>query len=129
MLSVDTNILVRFITHDEPRQTAAAIKLMGTADVWISKTVLLETEWVLRSGYGFNPGLVSEALRRLAGMANVVLEEPLVVAEALDLFAAGLDFADALHVASSGDAKRFVTFDTKLARRAKGKTRVEVTPI
>jgi len=129
VLSVDTNILVRFITHDEPRQTAAAIKLMGTADVWISKTVLLETEWVLRSGYGFNPGRVSEALRRLAGMANVVLEEPLVVAEALDLFSAGLDFADALHVASSGDAKRFVTFDTKLARRAKGKTRVEVTPI
>lgn len=129
MLSVDTNILIRFITRDHASQTARAAALMRNEEVWISRTVFLETEWVLRSLYDFAPRDIEDALRRLAGMENVQLEEPLVVKQALDLFAGGFDFADALHVASSGESERFVTFDEKLARRAKGRTAVEVTRI
>jgi predicted nucleic acid-binding protein len=52
-------------------------------------------------------------------MPNVKLEEPLQVAKAFEWTAAGIDFADALHLASSPEAGRFVTFDIKLAKRAK----------
>jgi predicted nucleic-acid-binding protein len=120
---------VRFFTHDQPRQAARAIALMGSGEVWVSKTVLLETEWVLRSVYEQAPAKICEQLRRLAGMDNVQLEEPLVAAQALDWFANGLDFADALHLASSSKAERFVTFDEKLARQAKKRTTIEVTAI
>jgi len=51
------------------------------------------------------------------------------VAKALDWFKQGLDLADALHLASAGDAKQFATFDVKLARRAKQTTALEVIPL
>jgi predicted nucleic-acid-binding protein len=129
MLAVDTNILVRYLTRDEPRQAARAAALMLHDEVWISKSVLLETEWVLRNPYGFEPGKIAAILLDLVAAANVRVEDPLAVALALELFSSGLDFADALHLASAGESERFVTFDEKLARRAKGRTAVEVTRI
>ncbi len=47
------------------------------------------------------------------------LEGELAVAKALDWSSQGLDFADALHLASAGNAKRFATFNRKLAQQAK----------
>ena len=44
MIAVDTNVLIRLITRDDPRQAARAASLMQTEEVWIGKTVLLETE-------------------------------------------------------------------------------------
>ena len=129
MLAVDTNILIRFFTYDEPSQAARAMALLRSNEIWISKTVLLETEWVLRRSYGFPRERLIDVLRQLARSTNVFLEEPLNVWQALDWFAAGFDFADALHVASSGKSERFVTFDEKLVRRAKGRANVEVTRI
>jgi predicted nucleic-acid-binding protein len=46
------------------------------------------------------------------------VEDAPVVAQALDWYAAGMDFADALHLASSQTADQFVTFDRKLAAKA-----------
>jgi len=129
VLSVDTNVLVRFFTRDDPGQAPRAAAVILNDDVWIPKTVLLETEWVLRTSYAFPSERVAAVLRDLIAADNVRVEEPLVVAQALDLFSAGLDFADALHLASSAQADRFVTFDEKLVRRAKGRTTCPVTRI
>ncbi len=118
MVAVDTNILVRFFTQDEPRQVSRAAALLKGQEVWIAKSVLLEAEWVLRSLYGFPPERVAAALRALAGLSNVRLEDPLGVTKAIDWFSHGIDFADALHLASCGEADRFVTFDKKLSKRA-----------
>ena len=52
-----------------------------------------------------------------------------MAAQALDWFANGLDFADALHLASSSKAERFVTFEEKLTRQAKKRTTIEVIAI
>jgi predicted nucleic acid-binding protein len=87
--------------------------------------VLLETEWVLRSLYGFSPESLAGALRALAGLRTVFLEDELAVAKALDWLKEGLDFADALHLASAGNAGRFATFDRKLARQASRTTKLE----
>lgn len=126
MIAVDTNVLVRFLVRDDAKQAARAASLIRGDEIWASKTVLLETEWVLRSLYGFSPETVARALRRLAGLRTVFLEDELAVAKALDWSSQGLDFADALHLASVGNAKRFATFDRKLAKQAKRLTALEI---
>jgi predicted nucleic-acid-binding protein len=54
--AVDTNVLVRLLTWDDPQQGTAAKSLFAAGPIWIAKTVLLETGWVLRSLYGFEDG-------------------------------------------------------------------------
>ncbi len=126
MIAVDTNVLVRFLVRDDAKQAARAASLIRGDEIWAAKTVLLETEWVLRSLYGFSPETVARALRRLAGLRTVFLEDELAVAKALDWSSQGVDFADALHLASAGNAKRFATFDRKLAKQAKRLTALEI---
>jgi predicted nucleic-acid-binding protein len=51
MIAFDTNLLVRALVTDNPEQVAVARRLMAEDTVYLSRTVLLETEWVLRSRY------------------------------------------------------------------------------
>lgn len=125
MIAVDTNILVRFLVRDNLKQAQRAASLIRNSEVWISKTVILETEWVLRSLYGFAPEILAGAFRALAGLETVFLEDELAVAKALDWLQQGFDFADALHLASMGNAIGFATFDRKLTLRAKRVTGIE----
>lgn len=118
MIAVDTDVVVRLLTDDDPAQTRKAIALFADNDVYVSKTVLLETEWVLRFSYELDREQIDLSLRALLGMPGVVAEEPQQIALAIDWFGEGLDFADALHLAGSSNAERFVTFDRKLIRRA-----------
>jgi predicted nucleic-acid-binding protein len=108
----------RFLVRDDVRQAARAASLIRNEEIWIAKTVLLETEWVLRSLYSFSPESVGEVLRSLASLETVLLEDEGGVAKALDWSKVGLDFADAPHLASAGSARRFGTFDRKLAKQA-----------
>lgn len=118
MIAVDTNVVVRLLTNDDRQQTRKVVALFAANDVYVSKTVLLETEWVLRFSYELDPGRIDRSLRALLGTPGVVAEEPQQVALALDWFGEGLDFADALHLAGSPNVERFVTFDRRLIRRA-----------
>lgn len=129
MLAVDTNVVVRLLTADEPRQAARARTLFAREEIFIAKTVLLETEWVLRSLYGFDADRVGSALIGLIGLSSVRCEDPVAVTRALQWFGSGLDLADALHVASSNEARQFATFDVRLAKRAKKQTRPEIVTI
>jgi predicted nucleic-acid-binding protein len=118
VVAVDTNVLIRLITQDDARQSDRAARLFQREEVWIAKTVLLETDWVLRSLYGFTVEDVRVALTRLAGLSNVHLEDPLAVARALAWPEARLDFADGLHLASRGESLRFASFDERFVKRA-----------
>ena len=129
MLAVDTNILVRFLARDEPKAVVRVNTLLRTQPVWIPKTVLLETEWVLRTAYGYERDRLLQAFRGLAGLTNVHLEDALAVRQAMDWLASGLDFADALHLASCGEAEGFVTFDKALVRQAKALASIEVSAL
>jgi len=119
MLAVDTNIVVRYLTADHPEQSAQARRLVTGADIFVASTVLLETEWVLRSSYGFSATQIAERLRAFAGLPGVTLEAPAAVAVALDWMVAGMDFADALHLAAAEQCETFVTFDRRLGRVAR----------
>lgn len=115
MIAVDTNVIVRYLTSDHKELAARARHLIDGADVWVPITVLLETEWVLRSVYHFAPGAIIAALRRFAGLPRVSVDRPEQVLEALEQATDGLDFADALHLSLAGHCDAFVTFDTALA--------------
>ncbi|MEQ1930793.1 MAG: type II toxin-antitoxin system VapC family toxin [Parvularculaceae bacterium] len=98
---------------------------MDGGDIFIPITVCLESEWVLRSAYGFTPREIANGLRGLAGLPGVSVEEPAVLASMLD-WMAGMDFADALHLAKSEGCAAFLTFDRKLAKVAKNRSLVPV---
>jgi|ERR1039458_3634927 predicted nucleic-acid-binding protein len=119
MNAVDTNILVRLLTDDDPKQTAEATAVFADGPIWIAKTVLLETEWVLRKLYGFEEHAIRDRFTQLLGLRNVYVEDELSVTAALALAAKGVDFADAMHVSSRPPGAHFVTFDRALVRGAK----------
>ncbi|MFX8316487.1 PIN domain-containing protein, partial [Acinetobacter baumannii] len=62
MRAIDTNVIVRFLTADDATQAAVARRAIEAGDIFIPTTVLLETEWVLRSGYGFSSEAIGTAL-------------------------------------------------------------------
>ncbi|MGQ0510463.1 MAG: type II toxin-antitoxin system VapC family toxin [Betaproteobacteria bacterium] len=119
MIALDTNVLVRFLVNDDPAQARRARALIETKPVFVPVTVLLETEWVLRGGYRLPRADVVRLLRGLLGLPEVATEDPQRVARALQWHEAGIDFADALHLAGSAWAERFATFDEKLVKAGK----------
>jgi predicted nucleic acid-binding protein len=116
--AIDANVVVRFLTGDDPAQTARARKLVEAGGIFVPTSVLLETEWVLRSGYGFAAERTVRALRDFAGLPGVTLEDPRLAALALDWAEQGLDFADALHLAAARGCTAFMSFDRRLAKVA-----------
>lgn len=119
MVAIDTNVLVRFLTNDHPQQSPRARALLESHEVFVALTVLLETEWVLRSAYGLAPERLHAALRAFAGLPQVRIETPSRLAEALDRAEAGLDFADALHLGAASPTESFATFDARLLKGAR----------
>jgi predicted nucleic-acid-binding protein len=126
VVAVDTDVLVRLVTNDHPAQAARAAAVFRSGPVFVPKSVLLETEWVLRYGYALGSEAILRALRGVLGLPNVTAEDSRSVVLALRLFENGLDFADALHVASSAGADRFVTFDARLVKRTATSAPMEV---
>ena len=131
MIAVDTNVLVRLLTGDEPKQAAAARRLFASQPIWIAKTVLLETGWVLRSLYGFEQSAIREAFTKLLGLKNVKAEDESSVAAALAIVAHGVEFADAMHLGSRPPGAQFVSFDRSFVQRAKraGAPDISVVPV
>ncbi|HEX3754180.1 MAG TPA: type II toxin-antitoxin system VapC family toxin [Rhizomicrobium sp.] len=119
MHAIDTNLIVRYLVGDDPGQAARARKLIDNSDTFVCTTVMLETEWVLRSVYGFSALQCAEALADFAGMPRVSLEDSSAVAKALGWMHQGLDFADGLHLAKAAEAcDAFVSFDRDFAKTA-----------
>jgi predicted nucleic-acid-binding protein len=118
MLAIDTNLIVRYLVGDDAIQAARARKLIDGNAVFVCTTVLLETEWVLRSAYDYSEAQRAKALGDFAGLPRVTLEDPDAVTKALGWMQKGLDFADGLHLAKAEDCDAFVTFDREFAKTA-----------
>src|SRR5215468_1071012 len=120
MLAVDTNLIVRYLTRDDAQQFARAeATIEGPEPIFVSLTVALETEWVLRSSYRYTRERVLNALRAFAGLPNVVVESSSSMSKALDWAEQGMDLADALHLAQAQSCNAFVTFDQHLVEMAR----------
>jgi len=120
-VTADTNILVRAITGDDPRQSPIAQGELEKAElVAITLPALCEFVWVLAQGYGIPVPEIAEAIRQLMNSINVVTNRPAVEA-GLALLEAGGDFADGV-IAFEGQwlgAETFLSFDKKAAKLIK----------
>ena len=120
MIAVDTNILVRYAVKDDKRQTALATRFIADNECHVLKSVILELVWVLSSSSGYNltRKVVTERLRHIMGLPTIDTEAAVQVAQAINWYESGMDFADALHLASSCEVKGFATLDGKMSRKA-----------
>ena len=119
MHAVDTNILVRLVTGDDPKQVPLAQDFISNG-AWVSHLVLAETMWVLASGFDRKPAAIASAVDMLLNHRELVLQDPEVVADALEHFRKkpGLGFSDCLvlEIARKAGHLPLGTFDRKLSK-------------
>jgi predicted nucleic-acid-binding protein len=113
MIGIDTNVLLRLFTADDPEQTAAAIKLIdGCGQIRIANIVIAELVWTLRGRkYRLQKTRVVEIVEELLRREELVFESRSAVMMALRWFDSGkADFGDYLIAASNEDASASPTF-------------------
>ena len=119
MRAVDTNVLVRLISRDEPNQAVAAEAFVAQG-AWVSILALAETIWVLDVAYDRSPADLAIALQMLLDHRSLIIQDSDVVVAALALFRAKpkLGFSDCLmlEVARKAGHLPLGTFDKGLAR-------------
>ena len=119
MRAVDTNVLVRLITRDDPRQSVAAERFVEKG-AWVSVLVLAEAAWVLTTVYGLTAKDLAVAIEMLLQHRDLVLQDAASVAEALELFRGkpALGFSDCLilQLARRAGHLPLGTLDRKLAK-------------
>ncbi|MCP5095159.1 MAG: type II toxin-antitoxin system VapC family toxin [Chloroflexi bacterium] len=119
MIAVDTDILVRFLTKDDPVQFEKSRQPLQTNQNFVPDTVILETEWVLRFAYKFKPEQIQTAFKKLFGLPTIHPNHSPSIKLTLNWYGNGLDFADALHLAQSQHCRAMSTFDQQFFKHAK----------
>lgn len=118
MIAIDTNVIVRLITGDDPRQLKTALALAARETLYVSHTVLIETEWVLRSRYHYGRVETVNAIGQLRKLIDIRFENEADVRWALECFVMAGELADYLHIAAARAVGIFATFERRLAARA-----------
>ena len=124
MIGLDTNVLVRYIVQDDPRQADAAARLIegrctARSPGYVSVPVLVELVWVLAGAYRYERGVVAGVIRQLLRTIELLVEDRDAVWSALREFEAGTaDFADCLiaHRNRARGCMQTFTFDRAAAR-------------
>ena len=127
MIAVDTNIIIRLLTHDDARQHKRAYALFTTEEVFIADTVIMETEWVLRYAYEFTAEAICDSLVKLFGLENVHLPNPQAIAQAIEWHRVGVDFSDAMHLSCCQKCEAIYTFDKAFVAKARNLSNCLVT--
>jgi len=117
VIAFDTNLLVRIAVNDDIEQAEIAEQLLDSNKVFISRTVLLETEWVLRSVYKNTRTAIFHFFESALMTENLIMENTQEVSHALKWYQLGADFADAMHLCMCGDSV-IHTFDTDFCKDA-----------
>ena len=113
--AVDTNVVVRYLTNDDPAQAQVAERVLREGFV-LTATVLMESEWVLRSAYRWPRGRIATAFAALIDLPTAAAV-PDGAAWAIDQFAKGADFADMAHIITATGSSAFATFDASIAAK------------
>ena len=124
-VTLDTNVLVRLATQDDPEQAALALHVLQKASlIAVPTPALCEMVWVLLRGYRYTAPQVAHALRALMQVRQVVCNTPAVLA-GLALLESGGDFADGV-IAFEGEllgGNEFVSFDQQAVKLLKAQKR------
>ena len=124
MIGIDTNVLVRVIVADDPKQASVArdfIRERCTPDDpgFISNIVLAELAWILAQSYGYSTIEIADAIERIMETTQLQVESPTDVASALADYRAGpAGLSDCLigHINHTAECSHTVTFDRKAAK-------------
>jgi predicted nucleic-acid-binding protein len=122
MIGLDTNVVVRYLTHDDPTQTAAAMKVMNSLSAdspgFLSLIVIVELVWVLESFYRFRRNEVEQVIDSLLRSKELIIERAEIVSQALGMFRGSrAGFADCLieRCAHAAECQYTFTFDQHAA--------------
>ena len=125
MIGLDTNVLVRYIMQDDPKQSPMATELMGSLDAdnpgFVTLVSVVELYWVLTCCYDLTGSQVKQALEVLLRTKQIIVDQADQVLKALRVFYEGkADFADCLieRTASSAGCAKTMTFDVGAAKHA-----------
>ena len=125
MIGLDTNVVVRYLTHDDAAQTAAAVRVMDALSSdspgFLSLIVVTELVWVLEVCYRFTKNEIEQVLETLLRSKELVIERAEIVAQTLRKFSSGhADFADCLieRCGHAAECQYTVTFDRNAASAA-----------
>ncbi|MFN3630756.1 MAG: PIN domain-containing protein [Casimicrobiaceae bacterium] len=125
MIGLDTNVLVRYIMQDDPKQSPRATELIESLDAdtpgFVALVSVVELYWVLTSCYSLTAGQVKQALEALLRTREIVVDRADQVLRALRVFGDGkADFADCLieRAAAAAGCARILTFDVRASKHA-----------
>lgn len=125
MIGLDTNVLVRYIMQDDPKQSHKASALMESLNAdnpgFITLVSIVELYWVLSTSYELTGQQVKQALEALLRSKQIIVDRADQVLRALRVFDDGkADFADCLieRTAVSAGCEQTMTFDVGAAKYA-----------
>ncbi len=125
MIGLDTNVLVRYIMQDDPKQSPKATELIESLDAdnpgFVTVVSVIELYWVLTSCYDLTNEQVKQALEALLRTKQILVDRADQVLRALRVFGAGkADFADCLieRTAAGAGCSMTMTFDAGAAKHA-----------
>ncbi|MBI3318114.1 MAG: type II toxin-antitoxin system VapC family toxin [Candidatus Omnitrophica bacterium] len=132
MIFLETTVLVRYLTGDDPQKAARCERLLkaaatGRITLYVTHLMLAETIWVLHSFYQFPKDKIVDGLRRLLNTPHIHCDEAPLMLAALDLFESkSISFIDAYHAVAlpSRDITELYSYDTDFDQLA-GITRRE----
>lgn len=124
MIAIDTNILVRYLTQDDPQQFEIASELIESAlskgnPIFVSLVVILESIWVLQETYSFDKQKIVNFLHFISSEPGFVLQEKEAILKALKIFTHHHnDFPDLLigSISEMKNCEVIYTFDKKLKK-------------
>lgn len=117
MRGIDTNVVLRLLLRDDPKQVAIVDALVAQGNLFVSLTVLAETEWVLRAAYQFDRATIAGFLGSLILIEGIIVADRAGLHWACERYLAGADFTDMIHLVAS-EGRPFLTFDRKLVKLA-----------
>ncbi|MHC8293018.1 MULTISPECIES: PIN domain-containing protein [unclassified Pseudomonas] len=125
MIGLDTNVLVRYVAQDDPKQSAKASELIESLTIaspgFITMVSIVELVWVLQSCYESAKSEIITVLETLLRTRELTVENSEIVWQALRRYSqANADFADCLieRSANAAGCEYIVTFDSKAAKTA-----------
>lgn len=125
MIGLDTNVLVRYLMQDDPRQSPRATRLIESLHAdepgFVPVVALVELVWVLSASYSLSRAQIATVLETLLRSKELVVDRAEVVAQAVQRYSAGgADFADALieRIATAAGCTSTMTFDAGAVKAA-----------
>lgn len=123
MIGLDTNILVRYLTLDDPVQSPRAVRILeqelSDEPGFVSAVVLAEVAWVLQRSYGQSRGEIARVIGGLLRADCLLLEHQQAVAEAVNAVGQdNVEFVDAFigAIAANAGCTHTLTFDRRASR-------------